>query len=449
MQQENRDNYKFIEEKVVQSKGKKARKVFSKIFTSLICGLIFGASALAVIYFVGDKILPREKNEPQIVEKEPDTTTPPDLIIGDGEGQEDEQEGKNEGDKEEDKDKPEETKHIVTNQPVIVQNRIKGELSDLSSIHRQMNSMAMDVNKAIVKISIIEKELDWFQASYETREVTSGFIAKEDESFYYIITDSSKVAEKEDVRVSFNGSPDVPAELFDMQSEVGLACLRVDIGLIDPEVRKDIEVITLGESHSIFVGEPIVALGNPNGNMYSMLIGNITDKNGVANVVDDRMELFGTDIRPYDKGTGVIVNMDGNVIGIITKSLSSNKEICMAMSISRLHNLIEKMVEKTPRVYLGVVTTDLTDDMKKGLDQNGGIFVSKVETGSPAAEAGLKAGDVILQIGDNAVFTTAGFSTYLQSSEPKSTVVIKVARPDREGETVFNLEITLGETVLK
>ena len=87
--------------------------------------------------------------------------------------------------------------------------------------------------------------------------------------------------------------------------------------------------------------------------------------------------------------------------------------------------------------------------MKKGLSQNGGIYVSKVEAGSPAAESGLKAGDVILQIGDNAVFTTAGFSTYLQSFEAGSAVTVKVARPDREGEEVLSLDITLGEAVLK
>ncbi|MBP5304451.1 MAG: PDZ domain-containing protein [Lachnospiraceae bacterium] len=446
---DNKDNYKFIEEKIVQNKSKKVRKAFSKIFTSILCGLAFGVSAVGAFYFLGERILPKEKEEVPVIENQPQPGYT-DIIIDPEADKEKDKDGETGEEKDdEEKNSEEEPKHIITSQPVIVQNRIRADLSDFSAIHRQINDMAMEVNKSIVKVAVVERELDWFQNPYETRELTSGFIAKEDESFYYIITGSDKVMEKEDIRVSFNGSPEVPAEVYDMQSEVGLACLRVDSGLLDADVKKDISVSAIGESYSLFVGEPIVALGNPNGTVYSMLIGCVSDKNGVANVVDDRIDLFGTDIKTGTDGSGIIVNMDGSIIGIITKKLSTNKEVCMAMSISRIQNLIEKMVTKTPRVYLGVVTTDLTDEMKKGLTQNGGIYVSKVEAGSPAAESGLKAGDVILQIGDNAVFTTAGFSTYLQSFEAGSAVTVKVARPDREGEEVLSLDITLGEAVLK
>ena len=180
------------------------------------------------------------------------------------------------------------------------------------------------------------------------------------------------------------------------------------------------------------VGEPVLALGNPNGFQGSMLLGMVTNRENYAYVPDNKLALFQTDMILSKEGEGVIVNMDGRIIGIITRKLEENSGLCTALSISKINPLLEMLLNQTPRSYLGVVGMDLTETLAERLSVTGGVYIAEVKNASPAAEAGLRTGDVILQADGKQIFTMSALNAYLQECKPGDTIELTVCRMVRE-----------------
>ena len=266
----------------------------------------------------------------------------------------------------------------------------------------------------------------------ERSDITSGIIIHEsaDRKTLSILVRYSKIKEVNRISVTFDADNVVEAKLASYDSKLDLAIIKVETSELSQKVKHTIKVATFGESISSSVGDPIIAVGNPNGYPYSREYGIITGKTTSAFITDNRIDLFNTDITDNSNGDGVIVNLRGEVIGIITHKFKNdlNGNINTVLSITRIKSIIDDLVSGRDRTYLGITGTDLTDESARSLDVSNGVYVNEVETESPALGAGLQTGDVILKIDDSTIISMAQLNTIISSYQPGDEITIVVKR---------------------
>lgn len=481
--QKDNSSYQFIQEKIVSSRRKKWKKLLTAAGTALLLGLVFGLAAGAAFRLSGSWFAnPSEEQvgeeEGEQPEKDPvnvgDLDTNPD---GDQAGEatdpQDPETGSvqepeanepsdigGESDQEEsptnpevdnpqtgvDGEEPGEGSESITEIRVIEQ-RVDATLADYQNIYREIGLLAESVNKSVVKVTSIRNGVDWFQNPYTTQEETSGLVLSSDEEYFYILVSYPHIEQAGEIRISFYQGLTVTGTFLNADTDAGLAVLTVQKKDLPRKLANEIPVAVLGESYSLNVGEPVLALGNPNGYPYSMMFGMITNREAYAYIPDARLSLFHTDMQITEDGEGIIVDLNGKVVGVITHTLGDSPELCTALSISRIQKLLNKLVNQEPRIYAGIIGIDLSAELAEQLQVPGGVYVTEVQSGSPAAEAGIRAGDVILQINEENVLSISAFSNNIQNKVPMETVTLKVCRMVRTEAVEQEFTVTLEQKV--
>lgn len=312
-------------------------------------------------------------------------------------------------------------------------------IDDYKNVYRELDAVADEANNSIVAVTSIINSVDWLQNPYETSDITSGIIIGQsvDKKNLSILVRYSKIKEVNKIRVTFDTDNIVEAELANYDSKLDIAIITVEVSSLTPKVRHTYKVAKFGESITAAVGEPIIAVGNPNGYPYSREYGIITGRTTSAYITDNRVDLFNTDINDNPNGDGAIINLRGEIIGIITHKFKSdlNANINTALSITRIKSIIDDLVEGRDRTYLGINATDITADIAKSLGVDNGVYINEVETGSPALEAGLQTGDVILKIDDSIIISMAQLNNIISSYQPRDEITLVVKRTTAKDES--------------
>ncbi len=439
--------FEFIKEQVLQKKRKKIRKILVPFFMTLFMAILFGVVA-AVTFCLTEprlyKLLHREEEaKPQITfpttypggeGEDGDKTVPtPSSKAGDPDGE----------DKPVDGQAPE-----VKNEPgqVIVQ-AIEANIDDFLSMSDEIRTVAYRANKSLVTISSIIKGKDWLGYPTETVIQTSGLIIYNNGKELGILVSYDRVVNASSIRMKLTESESVEAELQDYEKEVNLAIVTVNIANI-PELfmNNSVVVATLGESYTITVGSPIIALGNPNGYPNSMDPGYVTSRGSSISITDNKLDLFNTDIVDNANSDGIIINLKGEVIGLITRKLKVglNENLNTVIGISKIKPIIERLANKQPRIYCGVVAEDLTEAAKKEHEVANGIYIREVRANSPAFTAGLRGGDIILMVDEKNIMNTNSFYSIVSDYQPDSVVTLKIKRTSGTAKEM-EMKVTLRE----
>jgi S1-C subfamily serine protease len=330
---------------------------------------------------------------------------------------------------------------------VIIENTVKADIGDLSNIYLELRNISNEVSKSIVNVTSISSGIDVFKNEYEAIKTTNGIVVFNNGADLLILVSLDKVQGAKDIQVGLTDSVQVNASIQDYDSDLNLAVIAVSLDQISEHNLNIIEPITLGESYSLIVGTPILALGSPNGYTNSMELGMITSKGSSVYITDNKIDTFTTDINYNSNGDGIIVNLKGEVIGLITNKLKdeTNQEVNTAIGVSKIKKIIESLVNNTDRVYFGIKSTDMTEDALKSMDLVNGIFVTEVEADSPALESGLQSGDIIVAMNDTPIISVNTFSSLLSVYEPKTTVKITIKRTVKDAIKDMEFEVTLGK----
>ncbi|GAB3266517.1 S1C family serine protease [Arthrobacter pigmenti] len=269
----------------------------------------------------------------------------------------------------------------------------------------------------------------------------SGVIYSEDG---LILTNEHVVADAEQVEIGFADGQRVPGEVIATDRVTDLALVQVDrTGLPAAEFQTDLPE----------VGELAVVIGSPLGFENSASAGIISGLHreipGSATNSQSLVDLIQTDaaISPGNSG-GAVVNGQGEVVGISeayippqTGAVSLGFAIPAATAVEVAEELIED--GSADHAYLGLVPRTLTPQIASqlGLEQENGVVVLSVQPGTPAAEAGLEAGDLLVSLDGEELQTSEDLLAALRSLNPGDTITAEVVR-DGQTETV---EITLAE----
>lgn len=340
--------------------------------------------------------------------------------------------------------KPEETiKPGIGSKSNIAENE-KITIKDYSKLYSFISKMANQVEKSIVTVSSVIRGTDWLNNPYEATDESYGLVIANNEKELLILAAKNKIEDANSIRVAFSDKFTAEAFLYGYDTNVGIAIIAVKLEDIPEHILDLIEVADLRASNHLSRGTPVVALGNPTGYMYSMVMGVITGEGYDKYITDYRLDLFNTDIPNNAKGEGIIVNLNGEIVGVITHNFEDelNKDVTTIIGINRLRAIIEKIVNREERIYFGIVASDITEKYAEKYQIENGIYVTEVKARSPAFDAGIQVGDIIIKIDETKIANVNLFYSTLESYKEKDTVSVYIVRTANEER--LKLEVELG-----
>jgi serine protease Do len=267
------------------------------------------------------------------------------------------------------------------------------------------------------------------ERAYTSQSLGSGFVWSSDG---IIVTNNHVVEGASRIIVNFNDGRQLPAKLLGVDPDSDLAVLRVD--------EKNLPAAPVGTSSDLMIGETVIAVGNPFGLSGTVTTG-VLSALGRSVPSQDQTRTF-TDfiqtdasINPGNSG-GPLLNIEGKVIGINVAIYAQAQGIGFAIPVDRARKVIQDLLRygAVHSAWIGAVTATVTPEEARRLGRRSsrGAVVVRVFSGSPAAAAGLRTGDVITAVGGKAVDSREAFSTATATVAAGQTIALTV---DREGDT--------------
>lgn len=257
----------------------------------------------------------------------------------------------------------------------------------------------------------------------------------------YIITNNHVVGDADNVSVTLQDGRTYTASIVGTDPLSDVAVVKIDTDKLT--------ALPLGNSDSLVVGEWVIAVGNPFG-LTNTITAGIVSATGRSNVgLADYEDFIQTDaaINPGNSG-GPLVDLNGDVVGVNSAILSGsggNIGLGFAIPISMVKAISDQLIEhgSVTRGYVGIVIQDVTPDLAEsfGLKNATGLLISQVVEGSPADKAGLKEGDVILELNGKPVKRGGDFRNQVALMAPGTRIKLTAYR-NGEKEPV---EVTIGK----
>ena len=465
-EQKHKDEKSFIKEKI-KNKPINKRRLVCKILWVLFSGVLFGLIACLTFIVAKPKL---EK----LIEPQPNhMVTFPRDDESDGEGEQEDSEKNDPGENDPEGDDPIGDDPIggdpvegdpvegdpVEGDPVEgdpgvddpVEPNIIYELINKDGYQRLLSeiyAIGKKANQSVVTVTRVTSNIDWFESAYERETQSSGIIIYQTDLELLILTEKKAVSGAEELDVTFISGDVVPAVIKKYDSNTGIAVISVAMEDIPEEMRDKFTVAELGNSYRINQGTVVIAIGSPMGYNYSILPGTITSSGKMVSVWDSDYTVFSTDIMGSTSGSGVLIHLDGQVVGLVMQDFSSkgDRNILTALSISQLKGIIENLSNGKAIPYLGLKVSTVTDDISKDYGLPKGVYVKGVETDfeSPAMSAGFQEGDVITSINGEEIMTVDAYTKMLHSLSPEQTVKIKVLRQSGAEHVEMEFTATVG-----
>jgi serine protease Do len=261
----------------------------------------------------------------------------------------------------------------------------------------------------------------------------------------YILTNNHVVDGSTDLQVMLSDRREFKGRVIGRDEKTDIAVVKIDAS--------NLPTVTIGDSDRVEVGDYALAIGNPFGVGQTVTLGIVsaTRRNNLGLEGPGAYEDFiQTDaaINPGNSG-GALVNDRGELVGIntaiISRGSSGNQGIGFAVPVNLARNVMDQIIKtgKVTRARLGIYPQDVTTAIAKqfGVKSNEGALVGEVETNSPASNAGLKTGDIILDVNGKPVYDASQLRNLISSMQPGTRIDLKVWRDNAER----TLPVTLGE----
>lgn len=408
--QENK--YEFIKEKRKEIPVNKKKMVMQ---TGYVCALalLFGVIASIVIAFLQPRIeellYPEQQPVVSIPEDEPTETMS-------AENTENTENGEN----------PDAPIDMVVWQPTI---------EDYQMLHNQLYAIGQQANRFVVTVTGVQSGTDWFNNDYENRDQGSGIIIANNSQELLILTEKKIIVSAQEVYVTFIDDVTVRASMKQYDGNTGIAILSVALSDIEESTMSQISIAVLGNSLSIPQGTLAIAVGSPMGMNFSILTGNITSSNNTISTVDANYNIFTTDIVASENGSGALINVKGEVIGLVMQDYSrqGDENTLTAVSISDVKTLIEKLSNGKEVAYLGLGISTVTSEIEKAYDIPRGVYIKEVKMDSPAMAAGIQSGDVIVEMDGATVYDEAVYERKMAQVKPGDNVRLIIKRQSNNG----------------
>ena len=421
--EEKQDNYEFLKE-TIKAKPIDKKKILKQIGRLAGAGAVFGLSAALVFSLVAPNIL-KKMQEKENASK-----------VKFSQGKEQEEDSQEEEQKTE-KEQEEEGQTVKT----IVQEMTP---QDYQKLYQDIFATVKEAEKSMVTVIGSQNDKDWFQTPYESQ--LSGLLVAESGQDYFILTEYRIVENVDRIQIVFCDGTMTDGRFLKEDSNTGFAILKVPKEGVPAETKEAIAIAPLGEAYYTKQGEPILAIGSPMGYSDSVGYGIVASTSNTVSRVDAEYNLLATDIPGSSQGSGVLLNLDGEIVGMIAQSFAreDTQNLVTGLLASQMKEMIETLSDETRDViYMGVTGETITSEIseKKGIPI--GVFVEQVELDSPAMQVGIQNGDVITELRGEKIETVKGYQQQLKSCKVGETVKVKAMRQGTEGYVEVSFDVVL------
>ncbi len=375
---------------VIKEKTKKKpigkKKILLKLLFSALSGVVFAACAAGVFVYL-------EKHLSQYLEEEKEQV----IILGTGNTSQNDNEEETDTDDTAGEDKDFDD--------------AGANLMDMQEWQYRLYAIGAKTKESMVAIG-------------ENGESCGVIVAIQDNQIIILAIDCEDVDLSQ---VKFQDGSIVEGKVLGYDSVLDMAVLSVDANDLRPLIKERLTVVQISNSENIRLGQYVIAVGRPLGDFGSISTGIIRKNEDMMADVDRGCDLFTTDITGDKKGSGFIINQQGVLIGIIKEN---NKETLglSAFEVNDVVKIIERMANKKPLPYIGVLGTTVTEEMNAEYGLPYGVYVEQVISESPAILGNICAGDVITGIGSNKIATVKDLQQVIMQTEPGQKIQITVQR---------------------
>lgn len=345
-----------------------------------------------------------------------------------------------------------------------------GQVAAASEIAQQQSASAVvtDVTQVVEAVmpacvsitnNFTQTVQDFWGQTYSQDETASGsgIIIGENEQELLIVTNNHVVDSTEQLYVQFIDGETVEARVKGTDASADLAVVAVKLDTIANSTKQEICIARMGDSDSLKIGEPAIAIGNALGYGQSVTTGVISALNRkIENSnSEEGTSLIQTDaaINPGNSG-GALLNMRGEVIGINSNKIggSSIEGMGYAIPISTARPIIEDLMERQTRTkyseeergYLGISCINVTSDLSENFSMPQGIFVAQVYSGTGAEAAGLVRGNIVVAFDGVTVQNQEELTKQMQYYKAGESVEITIMVNSANGYQQKNVTVTLS-----
>ncbi|MBQ9991047.1 MAG: PDZ domain-containing protein [Lachnospiraceae bacterium] len=424
---EEKRDFEFMKERVKNrplNKRKLLRKTAVTAAMALIFGLIACVTFLVLKPVVEGWLYPQEEIELIEIPQDTEEMLPEDMLVH------------------------EETVLDQTEEVInTLRNEIQLDTAAYQELYDSLYSLTQEIESSMVTVTSVNQEVDWLNDPYETKGQTTGFLLADNNRELTILVMAETLSQSEELRVTFINGDQVQATIKGTDKETGLAILAVNKEDLAVATLEKITFISLGRTLGIsLMGSPVIAIGRPLGNKTSVVFGMVTSEGTILSLTDANYELLTTDIYGSTEATGLLVDMNGQVIGIINQDFNdkTSANLVSAIGITELKAVLQRMANGLENSYLGIKGTDVPAEITTSLQVPQGAYVTGILMDSPAMAAGIQSGDVIVQLEDKEIRSFKEYTEAIRQTQPGEIVELVVMRQGQQAYRQVGLEVTMG-----
>ena len=422
---EQNQNYEMIKERMKErpiNRKKLMRRTMITVSMAVIFG-VFACITFLVLEPVFSNLLYPEP-APEVVElpKEEDEILPEDMLIT-------------------------EEEPVQEVKPTII-HKDSDVMEDYVATYQKLYEVTNNFRKSMVTVTGVSQDIDWFNNEYESKGQHSGIIYASTSKQFLILVNSLEMEKAEEITVTFQNGEAVIGTYVQQDKNIGLSVISVSLNDVSEETMDKVRIANLGSSKaSNLLATPVIVLGRPFGNTESVAYGMITSKGTSLNMADCNYELLTTDIYGSKEAKGFLINLSGNVLGIVKQDYNAEEiqNLISAVGITEIKRTLQRMSNGQEAAYLGINGIDVTQEANESLGVPLGAYVTEIVMDSPAMKAGIQGGDIITRINSVEITSFTQYTEALSQYKPEETVNVVIKRQGNEEYREITIPIILGK----
>ena len=312
-------------------------------------------------------------------------------------------------------------------------------------MQQEMTATALEASRAVVEITGVTGSQDWMNESYDNKNSVTGLIIADNGQELLIFGKTSVLADAQEIHVTFYDGTSYAASLKKRDGNLGFGIYAVNRVEIQQSTWSQIKTAVLGSSNAVSKGNPVIVIGKQFGYEGGIGFGTVAATRNFVETADGEYRLICTDIAAAADGTGIMVNLDGEVTAVIDQTVSEedSMNLVTGYGITDIKDIIEKLSNDETIPYIGIQGIDVTEEIaNQGIPE--GVYVKEVDAESPAMAAGIQAGDIITSIGGEEVKSLMAYHNALMDRDSGDEVRIRGQRRGSGGYVDITFSVTVG-----
>ena len=322
----------------------------------------------------------------------------------------------------------------------------KADMTDLQSLYEVRRAAAGEAAASLVTVMGRRSSTDYFDNPVSNSSDSCGVIIAVTDKEILILTDQEIVESTGSVFVEIGEFGKQEAAVKAADGIYGIAVVSVPVSAYTEEQLQSVRPVNFGQPYLTLVGYDVMVLGRPMGYGNSVAFGTVTSVNNTVQGTDSQVKIFQTDIPAVENAGGALFNMNGEMVGWVTDRYSSSgvSGLITALALNSMQASIESLSNGEQMCMLGIrgqiITSALAEE--RGLPE--GLYINRCAGGSPAEDAGIQSGDILIALDGRTIATFNELVSELSRHTVGDAVTVSVLRRGPEDFVQMDFDITLA-----